>query len=156
MYFSPSTILALVASLASVALAADCTGGSTMFTDDIRQLADTIRANNINPQVPDAGVDLPALTSFSVSIGSARACVRNKFLAEHTHDSLDDIAGGVSDILNQCCSGEQCGGGIYTVKGDSGLDTELVVFQSGEECDGKLFRTKSMLPECLADMDLTA
>lgn len=134
MHFLRSSILAFAASLAPVAMAADCFSGSNVSANDIRMLGDLFANNNLNPPVDSSGVLLRAQDVFSVSQGSAKMCLYNNFLFDNTHDSLADIAGGVYDIANQCCSGDQCGGGVYTVTGDSGLTTRLQIGQSGHDC----------------------
>lgn len=134
MHFLRSSILAFVASLGPVAMAADCYSGSNIFSNDIRGLGDLFANNNINPPVGGEGVELKAQEVYSVSQGSAKACLYNDFLFENTHDRLADIAGGAYDIANQCCSTDVCGGGVYTVTGDSGLPTRLSIVQSGQGC----------------------
>ena len=135
MHFLCSSFVASAISLASVALAADCTSGSNIFTEDIHILADIFQNNHLNPQLGSEGVDLSSANSFGVSQGSAKACIYNDFIFEYTHDSLDDIAGGISNIADQCCSTDQCGGGFFTVKDETGLATPLSVVQSGVDCD---------------------
>ena len=135
MHFLRSSVVAFAISLAPVARAADCTSGSDIYTQDIRILADNFYNNNLNPQVGGQGVDLPGASSYWATQGSAKACIHNDYIFEHTHDSLSDIAGGISNIADQCCSTDQCGGGYYTVKGDTGLNTRLNVVQSGVNCD---------------------
>lgn len=135
MHFLRSSIVAFAISLAPVALAADCVSGSNIYTEDIRILADDFQNNYLNLQVGGQGVDLPPASSYSATQGSAKACIHNDYIFEHTHDSLGDIAGGISNIADQCCSTDQCGGGYYTVKGDTGLATRLNVVQSGVNCD---------------------
>ena len=136
MHFLCSSIVAFAISLASVALAADCISGSNdIFTEDIHILADIFQNNHLNPQLGSEGVDLSSASSFEVSQGSAKACIYNDFIFEYTHDHLDDIAGGISNIADQCCSTDQCGGGLFTVKDGTGLATRISVVQSGVDCD---------------------
>ncbi|MCJ1269352.1 hypothetical protein MMC22_009244 [Lobaria immixta] len=111
-----------------------CAGGSNIFTKGIRILADNFQTNNLNSPFGAEGVFLPATSGFSAAQGSSKACIKKAFFFDNAVDSLAEIAGGISDTAFQCCSTDQYGGSFFTVKGDFGLDTRLVIRQSGEDC----------------------
>ncbi|ORY16974.1 hypothetical protein BCR34DRAFT_584034 [Clohesyomyces aquaticus] len=93
--------------------------------------ADTLGRNlqNINPNTLHY---LPALSSISWTIGTARVCVYNSYIYENTHVKEWEVGWGVNYIGGKCCQSgnSQCAGGSCTAHGDSGLNLKVVLKNS--------------------------
>jgi len=84
----------------------DCYGGGDINTGDIEALANDLQ---------NRGGDMyaPALSWFSWTLGSAKACVYNNYVFDNTHVSNWETGWGVRSVREQCCFTPYCGGGTY-------------------------------------------
>ena len=141
MYIQFSTLaLALTYSISS-ASAANCEDNGTFQTSDANTLVNQIQTNSIPNATISSSVPLKATSSKRFASNAANSntgpvfCLNNNFLFDNTHDALSDIASAASDIVSQCCTSDSCTGGTFQIKGDTGLDTDLVLQIGTKECE---------------------
>ncbi|KAK5733969.1 hypothetical protein LTR17_009240 [Elasticomyces elasticus] len=134
----PALALTVAAALQLASTATTNCGGdnNAMDAGDILNLISAVNSNNFPTKAPDPILFL-ALSSLSVTVGSAKLCVTNKFLFESTHDSLTNLAQGAGVVAAQCCvdGSTSCNGGETTIQGDSGLNLVASIRPSSQGCD---------------------
>jgi hypothetical protein len=145
-----------LAYLTTTVLAADCTsnpvGGKQMITEDITTLANDISNHNLASGSITDPAELKASHSISFEHGTVRFCIENDFLFENTHLAFGDIASAAQDVASQCCSGEQCNGGKFTIKGDTGLSTIMTVQNILSGCSNTIQASTAGVSSVLSDL----
>lgn len=125
---STLTVLATLA-ITQLAVAQNCFPGgqgSNVNGNDLSSLANSIANDNLDPRLPNP-FPLNRLSTQSFVNNNAGVCVENDFVFENTHVFLADTANAAQSIFNKC----NAQGGQQTIKGDSGLNVVVTVFQPG-------------------------
>ena len=136
-----TTIALALAASAPLCLAATCQSNGNFQTVDATTLLGQIQGNTIpNVSIPSS-IEVDA--THSVKFGSDAAnsgtggpivCINNDFLFDNTHVAISDIIAAVSETIQQCCTADTCTGGVFQVKGDTGLATDMVLQSSSQQC----------------------
>ncbi|KAJ0162295.1 hypothetical protein CTA2_4784 [Colletotrichum tanaceti] len=84
---------------------------------------------------PEKLVYLPAWSSYSWSVGTAKVCAINMYLSDNTHVKEWEAGWGMGYVRDMCCAGKSsCTGGICSGHGDSGLSVDFRVQNSARSC----------------------
>ncbi|KZL80909.1 hypothetical protein CI238_06646 [Colletotrichum incanum] len=108
-----------------------CTSGSNYNQDDATELQRQLQNDN-----PDGLSYLPAWSTMSWSLGTAKVCISNQYLSDNTHIKRWEAGWAMGYVRNLCCSGKSsCSGGNCSGHGDSGLSVEIRVQNSAKSCE---------------------
>ncbi|KAK1599302.1 uncharacterized protein LY79DRAFT_534708 [Colletotrichum navitas] len=109
-----------------------CGGGFGSYnTADANELQRQLQNYN-----PEKLAYLPAWSSISWSIGTAKVCAINMYLSDNTHVKEWEVGWGMGYVRDKCCGGKSsCTGGICSGHGDTGLSVDFRVQNSARSCE---------------------
>ncbi|KAF9775354.1 hypothetical protein IL306_006530 [Fusarium sp. DS 682] len=123
-------VLASILGSAYAVIPFTCFGGhATIPVDEIQKLRDQLANNDFSPPI-DFPTELKAQQQLTVHLDTAKVCVENNFLFDNTHVAQNDVVDAVQILLDEC----RGFGGRAQIKGDSGLNCNVLVGRVGGIC----------------------